>query len=156
MSFRMFQYVSDCLCVGERERRSACLCLCAWEGFTPSESAEWEQLLLLGTCRQIAMAASYQCTSHSKNTLQMTSFCAPTIAPFLQPSALLHLQCKMNLLPAQQSSALPLQLNVAVRTVSGRPGSCNAVLFCSLKLHYCAQAAAGWKQEHGGILCLFF
>lgn len=91
-----------------------------------------------GTCRQIAMAAGYQCTSHSKNTLQMTSFCAPTIAPFLQPSALRHLQRGMNLLPARQSSALLLQHNVAARKVSGRL----AVTCCSFKLHCCAQAAA--------------
>lgn len=57
----------------------------------------------------------------------MTSFCAPTIAPFLQPSALLHLQRKMNLLLARQSCALPLQLNVAVRKISGRRGGCNAM-----------------------------
>lgn len=82
---------------------------------------------MLGTCRQIAVGASYQCTSRSKNTLQMTSFCAPTLAPFLQPSALLHLQSKMNLPPARQSSALLLHLNVAVRKISGRLGSCSAV-----------------------------
>lgn len=119
------------------KRLQESISLSAHEGFTLSESAEWEQLLLPGTCRQIAMAASYQCTSHSKNTLQMTSFCAPTIAPFLQPSTLLHLQHKMNLLPARQSSALLLQLDMALRKISGRSGSCSAVV-CSFKLLLCS------------------
>lgn len=76
--------------------------------------ADWERFWLLGTCRQLAVAASYQRTSHAKNTLRMTSFCAPTVAPFLQPSALLHLESKVTLLQARRSHAPPLQLNAPV------------------------------------------
>ncbi len=137
-----FQHVPLCLCLSEEESQS-CLCLSAWEDFT----TEWEQLLLLRTCRQIAQAAGYQSTSHSKNTLQMTSFCAPTIAPFLQPSALLHLYRNMKLLPAQQSSALPLQLNVAVRNISGGAGSGDAVVFFSQIPLMCSSSCRS-KQEH--------
>lgn len=72
--------------------------------------ADWERFWLLGTCRQLAVAASYQRTSHAKNTLRMTSFCAPTVAPFLQPSALLHLESKVT----RRSHASPLQLNAPV------------------------------------------
>lgn len=85
------------------------LCLAV---FLRIRCAEWERFWLLGTCRQLAVAASYQRTSHAKNTLRMTSFCAPTIAPFLQPSALLHLESKVTLLHALRSHAPPLQLNV--------------------------------------------
>lgn len=137
-----------CVCVRTRARESISLPLCfsAWEDFTLSESAEWEQLLLLGTCRQIAMAASYQCTSHSKNTLQMTSFCAPTNAPFLQPSALLHLLSKMNLLPGSALICSPLfDLTWQWGKQVVDPG---VVLCCFLTHDYIAQfAEAGTLRQ---------
>lgn len=104
------------------------------------------------TCRQIAMAAGYQRTSRSKNTLQMTSFCAPAVAPppFLQPSGSAPLTAQK-----ESPSSSALQLNVAVRRTSGRPGSCNAVLCCSLQLHYSAAAAAAGGLAAGALCGIF-
>lgn len=143
-------HASVCVCVRARESISLPVFLCM-RAFSLWVNLQNESSYY---CWEPAGRLQWQPVISAPHTLKIPSrwhpFVPHTIAPFLQPSALLHLRRKMNLLPVRQSSVRLLQLNVAGKKISGRPGSCNVVLCCSLKHHYCAQAAAAWKQEHCG------
>ena len=112
MNFRIFERVCVFVCQSwrerERERVNQPACVSLPERFPLRVSPQNESSYYCrGTCRQIVMAAGYQRTSRSKNTLQMTSFCAPTVAPlFSSHQALLHLQRRKNLLPPRHFSLM--------------------------------------------------